>query len=110
MVGSVNRGRRAAWWAIAAVAAAAGVQLALAARHDAESFDSTRPVLVFGSVLVLLAVIGYALHRTVAKAPPDEARRQAALDTVVAGIAGPMLWLAIVLVQTLEECSFGPGC
>src|SRR5207244_2648098 len=60
-------------------------QLALAARHDAERFDSTRPVLVLVSVLVLLAVIGYALHRTIAEAPPDEARRQAALDTVVAG-------------------------
>jgi drug/metabolite transporter (DMT)-like permease len=106
----MNRGLRAAWWAIAAVAATAGVALALAARHHAESFASARPVLVFASVLVLLAVLSYALHRTIAKAPPDEARRQAALDTVVAGVAGPMLWFAIAVVEAIRECSFGAGC
>jgi hypothetical protein len=84
MVGRVNRGLHAAWWAIAAVAAVAGVQLGLAARHDAESFDSARPVLVFAAVLVALALFSYALQRTIAKAPPDEARCQAAFDTVVA--------------------------
>jgi hypothetical protein len=30
--------------------------------------------------------------------------------TVVAGVAGPMLWFAIVFVETLRECMFGPGC
>ena len=106
----VSRRLRAAWITIASLSAFAAVEIGLEARRDGESFASATPVLVFASVVVLLAAVSYGLHRIVDKALQDEAWRQAALDAFVAGIVGPLLWFLLAVAETLQECTFGPGC
>jgi hypothetical protein len=106
----VNRWLRAAWLATASVIAGAGLAFGLGIHRDAERVVDATAAALFVCVLAVLAGVGYGLHRVVAKAPPHEARRQAALDAVVAAVAGPSLLFAIVLATTIEECSFGTGC
>jgi hypothetical protein len=106
----MSRGLRAAWLAIASLAAGAALGFGLGGGPDGESVVGARTALVFLSVLVVLAASSYAVERRFAKAAPDEARWQAALDTLVACVVGPLLWLAVVVATTLQDCTFGPGC
>ena len=53
-------------------------------------------------VLVGLGAVGYAVHRRLATA---------VVDAVLAGVVfAPALALAVLLVATIRDCSFGTGC
>lgn len=111
----MSRGRwaRAAWWAIATVLACAGLIGSFTVTGDGDSDRLLPPVtlLLYLGVLLALAALSYAVHRTLLHEAPGDAGRGAAFDATLTGVfAAPTLYLAAVFVALIHDCTTGPGC
>lgn len=103
---------RALWLVVATLAACAGAGWALWAFHDgAEHVLSIFVALRYLGVVAVLGAVAYVVHRFAFRVSPSDAASRAAYDAVFAGVlGGPLLYMAIVLVATVVQCSTGVGC
>jgi hypothetical protein len=96
--------RRAAWLIVATILACAGLALAISLRdpNNGEPVINAGSLALYGGVLIALGGIGYAIHRRA---------ETAVMDAVMAGVVfAPAIMLAVLLVATIRDCSFGTGC
>jgi hypothetical protein len=111
MSSAAARGTRAAWILGASLAAALGLGWALNERDQGQSWANLGSLARYALVAFALIAVGYAIHRAVFRQAGARAWQEATLDVLIAVlIIGPAILFLILLVSTVRECSFGPGC
>ena len=111
MTAAASRGIRAAWVLGAGLAAALGLGWALNERDHGQSWANLGSFVRYALVASALVAVGYAVHRAVFRRAGARAWQEATLDVLIAVLLiGPAILLLILLVSTVRECSFAPGC